>query len=327
LLVNDDDVKDDDYIPDNDESEDDEYYDDDDFQNERNIRFREENEFINEQEEEDNQEENLVQEDEKDNQENFVQEEKDLNNAYDDVYSDPDCQEDNQIVENVDERNLRRSDRIRNQSNGSILPGFLGRFMKMNGKENSLNYIQAKSSPRWKDYRVAMFDFIKKLEENNGFSIIPKPTNVNIIGSRWVFSDKYDASGNYVKAKARLTPLGYQQTFAPEVYAANEAAKSVNWLINFLNELNFEYDVPLMYEDCNNAISWIVEKKSTMRTRHFELRLQFVREMVEDNLLKVQYINTNENIADMMTKIVGKNKYKMFIKKIGLFNSEEVLMN
>jgi hypothetical protein len=33
------------------------------------------------------------------------------------------------------------------------------------------------------------------------------PMNANIIGSRWVFTDKFDASGNFVKAKARLTPV------------------------------------------------------------------------------------------------------------------------
>jgi hypothetical protein len=40
-----------------------------------------------------------------------------------------------------------------------------------------------------------------------------------------VFTDKYDATGKFMKAKARLTPLGYQQkkgidyqeTFAPVV--------------------------------------------------------------------------------------------------------------
>jgi hypothetical protein len=112
-----------------------------------------------------------------------------------------------------------------------------------------------------------------------------------------------------------------------EVYAANEGAKSIAWLLNFLNELKFEYEIPTMYEDCNNAILWINEKKSTMRTRHFHLRLQFVREMVEDNMLKVQYVNTEENIADMMTKVVGKNKRTLFSNKLGLkyINSEEVL--
>jgi hypothetical protein len=75
-----------------------------------------------------------------------------------------------------------------------------------------------------------------------------------------------------------------------EVYAANEAAKSINWLMNLLNELNLKYEIPIMHEDNNNAIAWIVDKKSTMRTRHFQLRLQFVREIVEDHLLKVMII-------------------------------------
>jgi hypothetical protein len=74
------------------------------------------------------------------------------------------------------------------------------------------------------------------------------------------------------------------------VYAANEAAKSINWLMNLLNELNLKYEIPIMHEDNNNAIAWIVDKKSTMRTRHFQLRLQFVREIVEDHLLKVMII-------------------------------------
>jgi hypothetical protein len=43
-----------------------------------------------------------------------------------------------------------------------------------------------------------------------------------------------------------------------------------------------------MYEDCNSAILWINERNTTMGTRDFHLRLQLVREMVEDNLLKVQ---------------------------------------
>jgi hypothetical protein len=111
-----------------------------------------------------------------------------------------------------------------------------------------------------------------------------------------------------------------------EVYAANEGSKSISWILNFLDELGFGYETPVMYEDCNNAILWINEKRSTMRTKHFQLRLQFIRDMVEDNMLKVKYVNTEENIADMMTKIVGKNKHSLFSKRTGLktISSEEV---
>jgi hypothetical protein len=52
--------------------------------------------------------------------------------------------------------------------------------MKMNGKENSLNYIQARSSQKWRDYKAAMIDFIQKLEDNNGFSVVDKNLQMQI---------------------------------------------------------------------------------------------------------------------------------------------------
>jgi hypothetical protein len=129
---------------------------------------------------------------------------------------------------------------------------------------------------------------------------------------------------NWYSKKQSIMALSTEEA---EVYAANEGARSIAWLLNFLDELNLKYQIPVMYEDCTNAILWINERKSTMRTRHFQLRLEFIREMVADNLLKVQYINTAENPADMMTKVLGKNKHALFSKKIGLrnINSEEVL--
>jgi hypothetical protein len=67
-----------------------------------------------------------------------------------------------------------------------------------------------------------------------------------------------------------------------EVFSANEGAKLILWLIKFLNELDIAFDIPMMYDDCSNAILWIKERKATMRTRHFDLRLEFVREMIDD---------------------------------------------
>ena len=107
-----------------------------------------------------------------------------------------------------------------------------------------------------------------------------------------------------------------------EVFSANEGAKSILWLIKFLNELDIAYDIPMMYEDCSNAILWIKERKTTMRTRHFDLRLEFVREMIDDNMMKIEYVNTEKNPADMLTKVLGKNKHEKFVRMIGLGNIE-----
>jgi hypothetical protein len=89
-----------------------------------------------------------------------------------------------------------------------------------------------------------------------------------------------------------------------------------------------KYDMPKMYEDNSNAILWIKERKTTMRTRHFDLRLEFIREMMDDNLFEIEYVNTDRNPADIMTKVLGKNKHEKFVKMIGLesIDSEEVLV-
>ncbi len=80
---------------------------------------------------------------------------------------------------------------------------------------------------------------------------------------------------SWYSKKQSLTAMSTEEA---EVFAANEAAKSMSWLMNFMNELNFKYEMPVMYEDYNNAILWINEKRSTMRTRRFLLRLHFIRD-------------------------------------------------
>jgi hypothetical protein len=650
-LVYDLDANDEEYCLYNGDYDDDEYYEDEDDEDDIVHSRRHQSQEIN------NQNDDFGINDERNNIEmenpNNINEEDDIDNVSE-FKNDLNEEESN---ESKDQQQPRRSARIHEQNvqkSLGIKPKF-GYFLKMNGKEKDLNYFEAKKSQRWQEYKLAMIDFIEQLDNNNGFSIVQKPEKANIIGSRWVFTDKYDAAGVFVKAKARLTPLGYQQkknidykeTFAPvvmatssrlihvlglkwgrtvksfdvqnafqitklndekvfmeipqgfeffhegidrknqclelhnainglkqsgnefykklnsvmlelgftnlksdpcvyvkrknrkmiivgvhvddakfvsqsdelenefitkfngllktsgsgvceeflktriiqtrdyvtfdqtakivnycnefqitkplknfdldiqeimkdtrrfpdqrryqsaiggllyiassyrpdiltavgqlatfnnspnesawraivrlygflletkdlklvyekmktkddklkievyvdanfndphlknksrsgylifvnnclvswyskkqsllamstaeaEVFAANEAAKSVAWLLNLLTELNMDYVMPVMHEDCNNAIIWINEKKNSMRTKHFHLRLQFVREMVENNQLKVQYINTSVNAADLMTKIVGKNKHELFSKKIGLRNTQNI---
>ncbi len=74
-----------------------------------------------------------------------------------------------------------------------------------------------------KNYKSKQWKYFTRIL--NGCSVVDIPANANIIGIRWVFIDKFVASGIFVKAKARLAPLGYQQkkgidyvnTFVPVV--------------------------------------------------------------------------------------------------------------
>ncbi|MCI04331.1 putative reverse transcriptase (RNA-dependent DNA polymerase), partial [Trifolium medium] len=70
---------------------------------------------------------------------------------------------------------------------------------------------------------VAMQEELNQFEINDVWSLVPKPSQKNIIGTKWVFRNKLNEQGEVVRIKARLVAQGYSQqegidyteTFAP----------------------------------------------------------------------------------------------------------------
>ena len=70
---------------------------------------------------------------------------------------------------------------------------------------------------------TAMQEELIQFEKNQVWELVPKPCNVNIIGTKWIFKNKSDELGNITRNKARLVAQGYTQvegldfekTFAP----------------------------------------------------------------------------------------------------------------
>ncbi|KAK0605240.1 hypothetical protein LWI29_024494 [Acer saccharum] len=69
----------------------------------------------------------------------------------------------------------------------------------------------------------AMQEELNQFERNEVWSLVPRPKDINVIGTKWVFRNKTDESGKIVRNKARLVAQGYTQvegvdfdeTFAP----------------------------------------------------------------------------------------------------------------
>src|SRR5882672_6108546 len=52
---------------------------------------------------------------------------------------------------------------------------------------------------------------MKNHVDNNTWTLVPRPDNCNVIGSRWVFRLKYNTDGTIERRKARLIAKGYNQ--------------------------------------------------------------------------------------------------------------------
>ena len=75
------------------------------------------------------------------------------------------------------------------------------------------NFNEAVASINSKEWKLAMEEEIKYLQENNVWSLTELPIGEKIIGGKWVYKRKTDEHGNIVRFKARYVAQGYSQIF------------------------------------------------------------------------------------------------------------------
>ena len=102
-----------------------------------------------------------------------------------------------------------------------------------------------------------------------------------------------------------------------EYMALSEAAKAIMWARQLLDELGYKQEEPtVVYEDNKSTINMVNKGNDKGRTKHIDVRFHYIRELVETNQIVVEYKPTEEMIADMVTKALGKPLYLKFQKKI-----------
>ena len=65
----------------------------------------------------------------------------------------------------------------------------------------------------------------------------------------------------------------------------------------------------------NIGLIFMAENASSgVRTRHIDTRYHFVREHVVDEFIKIIFVKSEENVADVLTKNIGKEIYERHMK-------------
>ena len=71
---------------------------------------------------------------------------------------------------------------------------------------------------------------------------------------------------------------------------------------------------------CDNTSTINISKNLVMhkKTKHIAIKYHYVRELVQDKVVKMEYINTKEKIADIFTKAIPKDAYEYLRDKLGV---------
>ncbi|OIW19116.1 hypothetical protein TanjilG_08916 [Lupinus angustifolius] len=123
--------------------------------------------------------------------------------------------------------------------------------------------------------------------------------------------------GNLISwcAKKQLT-VSRSSTEA-EYRAMAHTAAELTWLTFILKDLCLSLaSAPILYCDNLSALHMTINPVFLARSKHIELDYHFVRELVSLGLLVTQYVSTNDQVANLFTKLMSKASLSYFRNKL-----------
>ena len=54
------------------------------------------------------------------------------------------------------------------------------------------------------------------------------------------------------------------------------------------------------------------------KSKHIEIKYHYIRDMVQRGVVKLQYVATDEHIADVLTNPLARVKFEYFREKLGV---------
>lgn len=120
--------------------------------------------------------------------------------------------------------------------------------------------------------------------------------------------------------KSTKQPTVAESTAEAEFISCCAVSRDVIWARNFLGEI-YEEELSgptTIYSDNQSAISLIRNNSNITRIKHIDIKLFAVQEREENKLIKVEYINTTEQKADIFTKAVMPKQFINLRQLMGL---------
>ena len=83
-------------------------------------------------------------------------------------------------------------------------------------------------------------------------------------------------------------------------------------------DYGFDLDILTIFCDNTSAINISKNPVQHSRTKHIDIRHHFIRELVENKVLVLEYIETHKQIADIFTKALDSVRFDFLRKSLGV---------
>ena len=102
-------------------------------------------------------------------------------------------------------------------------------------------------------------------------------------------------------------------TCVAEYLALSLAVKELIWLYMMLKTMGIDIERPcVVYEDNRSALKIATNPTALKRSKHIDIRHHFLREHVEQGTIAIKPVATKDQLADVMTKVLGPQSFAKF---------------
>lgn len=77
-----------------------------------------------------------------------------------------------------------------------------------------------------------------------------------------------------------------------------------------VGELPVMDEKPEFFMDNQSAIRLVKNPEFHKRTKHIDVNYHFIREKYEEGMFELNYVSTNEQLAIILTKAIGRDRFQ-----------------
>nr|GEW81487.1 retrovirus-related Pol polyprotein from transposon TNT 1-94 [Tanacetum cinerariifolium] len=103
-----------------------------------------------------------------------------------------------------------------------------------------------------------------------------------------------------------------------EYVALSASCAQVMWMRTQLQDYGFNYNKIPLYCDSQSAIAISCNPVQHSRTKHIHTRYHFIKEQVENCIIKLYFVRTEYQLADTFTKSLPEDRFKYLVRRIGM---------
>lgn len=140
----------------------------------------------------------------------------------------------------------------------------------------------------------------------------------DVIDRKSVTGLVYIMNGGAILWKSKRQPIVSLSSTEAEYIALTSTMKEGVWLAKLDAELRQKESIVEIYEDNQSTIALASNHIHNDRSKHIDVRYHYIRDMVEKGKVKIHYIQTKQQTADVLTKGLSPPLHQVHVRGLGL---------